>query len=47
MKRLLGLGLGVLAALWLVPAQGQPVTFHVQPDDVFAFHPETGNRLVG
>jgi multiple sugar transport system ATP-binding protein len=29
------------------PAQGQPVTFHVQPDDVFAFHPETGNRLIG
>jgi len=27
------------------PAQGQPVTFHVQPDDVFAFHPQTGERL--
>jgi multiple sugar transport system ATP-binding protein len=29
------------------PAQGQPVTFHVQPDDVFTFHPETGERLIG
>ncbi len=29
------------------PAQGQPVTFNVQTDDVFAFHPETGARLVG
>jgi multiple sugar transport system ATP-binding protein len=29
------------------PAQGQPVTFHVQTDDVFAFHPETGSRLAG
>ena len=29
------------------PAQGQPVTFHVQPDDVFAFYPETGERLIG
>jgi multiple sugar transport system ATP-binding protein len=29
------------------PAQGQPVTFHVQQDDVFAFHPETGERLIG
>ena len=27
------------------PAQGQGVTFHVQPDDVFAFHPVTGARL--
>jgi multiple sugar transport system ATP-binding protein len=27
------------------PAPGQDVTFHVQPDDVFAFHPETGARL--
>jgi multiple sugar transport system ATP-binding protein len=29
------------------PAQGQPVTFHVQTDDVFAFDPETGDRLAG
>jgi multiple sugar transport system ATP-binding protein len=29
------------------PAQGQPVTFHVQADDVFAFYPETGERLIG
>jgi multiple sugar transport system ATP-binding protein len=29
------------------PAPGQQVTFHVQPDDVFAFHPETGARLAG
>jgi multiple sugar transport system ATP-binding protein len=29
------------------PAQGQGVTFHVQLDDVFAFHPVTGARLVG
>src|SRR5262249_1781944 len=29
------------------PAQGQPVTFHVQTDDVFAFHPQTGSRLAG
>jgi multiple sugar transport system ATP-binding protein len=29
------------------PAQGQGVTFHVQPDDVFAFHPATGARLAG
>jgi multiple sugar transport system ATP-binding protein len=29
------------------PAQGQPVTFHVQPDDVFAFYPGTGERLLG
>jgi len=27
------------------PAQGQGVTFDVQPDDVFAFHPVTGARL--
>jgi multiple sugar transport system ATP-binding protein len=27
------------------PARGQHVTFHVQPDDVFAFHPSTGDRL--
>jgi len=26
---------------------GQPVTFHVAPDDVFAFHPVTGARLAG
>ena len=29
------------------PAQGQGVTFHVQTDDVFAFHPVTGARLAG
>jgi multiple sugar transport system ATP-binding protein len=29
------------------PAPGQEVTFRVQPDDVFAFHPETGARLAG
>jgi len=29
------------------PAPGQQVTFRVQPDDVFAFHPETGARLAG
>ena len=29
------------------PAPGQPVTFHVAPDDVFAFHPVTGARLAG
>jgi multiple sugar transport system ATP-binding protein len=29
------------------PAPGQKVTFHVQPDDVFAFHPVTGARLAG
>jgi multiple sugar transport system ATP-binding protein len=29
------------------PAPGQQVTFNVQPDDVFAFHPETGARLAG
>ena len=29
------------------PAPGQTVTFHVRPDDVFAFHPETGARLAG
>ena len=27
------------------PAPGQQVTFRVQPDDVFAFHPVTGARL--
>jgi multiple sugar transport system ATP-binding protein len=29
------------------PAPGQKVTLHVQPDDVFAFHPQTGARLAG
>jgi len=29
------------------PAPGQTVTLRVQPDDVFAFHPETGARLAG
>jgi multiple sugar transport system ATP-binding protein len=29
------------------PAPGQDVTFHVQPDDVFAFDPTTGARLAG
>jgi multiple sugar transport system ATP-binding protein len=29
------------------PPPGKGVTFHVQPDDVFAFHPETGARLAG
>jgi multiple sugar transport system ATP-binding protein len=29
------------------PAPGQGVTFHVQPDDIFAFHPVTGARLAG
>jgi multiple sugar transport system ATP-binding protein len=29
------------------PAPGKQVTFRVQPDDVFAFHPETGARLAG
>jgi multiple sugar transport system ATP-binding protein len=29
------------------PAPGQKVTFRVQPDDVFAFHPQTGARLAG
>ena len=29
------------------PAPGQQVTFHVQPEDVFAFHPATGARLAG
>jgi multiple sugar transport system ATP-binding protein len=27
------------------PGPGRPVTFSVQPDDVFAFHPVTGGRL--
>ncbi len=26
-------------------APGQRIAFRVQPDDVFAFHPETGARL--
>jgi multiple sugar transport system ATP-binding protein len=29
------------------PAPGREVTLHVQPDDVFAFHPVTGARLAG
>jgi hypothetical protein len=29
------------------PAPGQDVTFRVQPDDVFAFHPVTGARIAG
>jgi len=29
------------------PAPGRQVTFQVQPDDVFAFHPVTGARLAG
>jgi len=29
------------------PSPGQKVTFHVQPDDIFAFHPVTGARLAG
>ena len=29
------------------PAPGQQVTFHVQPEDVFAFDPGTGARLAG
>jgi multiple sugar transport system ATP-binding protein len=29
------------------PAPGQRVALHVQPDDVFAFHPATGARLAG
>ena len=29
------------------PGPGQQVAFHVQPDDVFAFHPATGARLAG
>jgi hypothetical protein len=29
------------------PAPGQQVTFHVQPEDIFTFHPETGARLAG
>ena len=29
------------------PGPGQPVAFHVQPDDVFAFDPMTGARLAG
>ena len=29
------------------PGPGQKVTFHVQPDDIFAFNPVTGARLAG
>jgi multiple sugar transport system ATP-binding protein len=29
------------------PTLGQRVTFRVQTDDVFAFHPVTGARLAG
>ena len=29
------------------PAPGQQVRFHVEPEDVFAFHPATGARLAG
>jgi multiple sugar transport system ATP-binding protein len=29
------------------PAPGQPVSFRVQPDNVFAFNPVTGARLAG
>ena len=29
------------------PAPGQRVTFHVQPEDIFAFDPGTGARLAG
>jgi multiple sugar transport system ATP-binding protein len=29
------------------PVPGQKVTLHIQPDDVFAFHPQTGARLAG
>ena len=29
------------------PARGVPVTFRVDPADVFAFHPVTGARLAG
>ena len=29
------------------PAQGQRVTFRVEPDDIFAFHPVTGARIAG
>jgi multiple sugar transport system ATP-binding protein len=29
------------------PTPGMHVTFHVEPDDVFAFHPQTGARLAG
>ena len=32
---------------WVSMAPGQRVTFHVRPDDVFAFHPVTGARLAG
>ncbi len=29
------------------PAPGQQVTFHVKPEDIFAFDPQTGARLAG
>jgi multiple sugar transport system ATP-binding protein len=29
------------------PAAGTAVTFRVQTDDIFAFHPVTGARLAG
>jgi len=29
------------------PVPGQHVTFHIQPEDIFAFHPGTGARLAG
>jgi multiple sugar transport system ATP-binding protein len=29
------------------PAPGQQVTLNIQPDEVFAFHPQTGTRLAG
>jgi len=29
------------------PTPGEQVTLHVQPDDVFAFNPQTGGRLAG
>jgi multiple sugar transport system ATP-binding protein len=29
------------------PGPGKQVSFRVQPDDVFAFHPVTGARLAG
>jgi multiple sugar transport system ATP-binding protein len=29
------------------PTPGQRITFHVRPEDVFAFHPTTGARLAG
>jgi multiple sugar transport system ATP-binding protein len=29
------------------PAPGHTITLRIDPDDVFAFHPETGARLAG